>query len=199
MSCTTCFEDWVCKCIYDTLIINTRLTPGQTYYWRVTDQFNQNYSGAVVAEADGVLQIPIEDLPEGLINQFAGRITITIHEDLGCSSIAIPLAKKYDCIDLEVRGGSEQKETIGCAVPCAAGSGTTVMIDFEDDEEISIDWTLYSATMGNNPIIQVYHEISADLFQLVDVAIQQNRTNGILTSIVVNNAGPATGYILITA
>lgn len=199
MSCTTCFEDWVCKCIYDTLIINTRLTPGETYYWRVTDQFQQNYSGSVVAEADGVLQIPIDELPEGLINQFAGSIRITIHEDLGCSSIAIPLAKKYHCIDLEVRGGSEQKDTIGCAVPCAAGSGTTVMIDFTDEEEITVNWAAYEESFGNNPIIQVYHDLGGNVFQLVNVDVQQVRVNGTLTQIVVNNGSPATGYILITA
>lgn len=197
MSCETCFTDYICAC-GETVVINTRLTPGVTYYWRVEDKFEKIYAGAVQAESDGSLVIPVSELPEGILNEYNGSITLSFSESVSCGTISIPLAKQYDCIRLEVRGGTHTKNTIGCDVPCDAGTGETVIIPFEDEETINVDWSLYAATMGNNPLVQVYHETAPNTYQLVSVVIEQMRTNNVLTSIVVNNAGPATGYILIT-
>lgn len=197
MSCEICFTDYICACS-DSVVINTRLTPGVTYYWKVEDKFDKIYAGAVVAESDGRLIIPVSELPAGILNQYNGDFILSFSDSVSCGTIAVPLAKKYDCIRLEVRGGTHTKDTIGCDVPCSAGTGETVIIPFTDTEEITVDWSLYSGTMGNNPLIQIYHEISANVFQVASVAIQQIRVNDVLTEIIVNNAGPATGYILIT-
>lgn len=197
MSCETCFTDYICAC-GDSVVINTRLTPGVTYYWQVEDKFQKSYTGSVVAESDGRLIIQLSDLPAGLFNEYAGDFTLSFSDSISCGTIAIPLAKNYDCIRLEVKGGTHTKDTIGCDVPCSAGTGETVIIPFEDDASIDVDWSVYASTMGNNPLVQVYHETSPNVYQLAAVSIEQLRTNNVLTDIVVNNAGPATGYILIT-
>lgn len=197
MNCDTCFTDYICAC-GESVVINTRLTPGVTYYWRVEDKFEKIYAGAVVAESDGRLIIPVSELPAGLLNEYAGSFVLSFSDEVSCGTIAIPLAKNYDCIRLEVKGGTHTKDTVGCDVPCSAGTGETVIIPFEDQETINVDWSLYAATMGNTPLVQVYHETSPNVYQLAAVSIEQLRTNNVLTSIVVNNAGPATGYILIT-
>lgn len=197
MSCETCFTDYICAC-GESVVINTRLTPGVTYYWQVEDKFDKIYAGSVQAESDGRLIIPVSELPAGLFNEYAGSFILSFSDSVSCGNIAIPLAKNYNCIRLEVRGGTHTKDTIGCDVPCSAGTGETVIIQFEDQEEITVDWSLYASVMGNNPLVQVYHETSPNVYQLVSVSIEQLRTNNVLTSIVVNNAGPATGYILIT-
>lgn len=198
MNCNSCFQDWVCKCGED-LLINTRLTPGVTYYWQVTDKFNNVHQGAVAAETDGRLIIPVSDLPDGFLSAYQGRFKIRILESPECGVIRIPLTAKFDCIEVEVKGGNATKDSIGCEVQCASGTGETIIIPFTDDEEITVDWTLYAATMGNNPMIQLYHELSENVYQLASVAIQQIRVNNILTQIIIDNGGPATGYILITA
>lgn len=198
MSCICCFEDWVCACETEYIVINTRLTPGVTYYWTVKDKFDKVYQGSATAESDGTLQIPIADLPAGLFNEYAGEFKLTLSESVSCGTLQIPLAKKYDCILLTVKGGNTEKNTIGCEVPCAGGSGETVIIPFTDAENIEVDWSTYAETMGNNPLVQVYHEISENVYQMATVQVQQHRTNNILTSITVDNGGAATGYILIT-
>lgn len=197
MSCETCFTDYICAC-GDSVVINTRLTPGVTYFWKVEDKFDKIYAGSVVAESDGRMIIPVSELPAGLFNQYAGSFILSFSDSVSCGTISIPLAKNYDCIRLEVRGGTHTKDTIGCDVPCSAGTGETVIIPFADAEEINVDWSLYAATMGNNPLVQVYHETAPNTYQLVSVTIEQMRTNNVLTEIIINNAGPATGYILIT-
>jgi hypothetical protein len=54
------------------------------------------------------------------------------------------------------------------------------------------------ASFGNSPTVQIYHLVSADTYQLVDVSVQHIFTDGILASIEVDNGGVATGYILIS-
>jgi hypothetical protein len=197
MNCNCCFSDWVCKCGTD-LLINTRLTPGQTYYWQVIDKFNNVHQGSVTAALDGTITIPADDLPDGFLSAYQGRFKIKILSSPVCGGISIPLTAQYDCIEVEVKGGNSTKSSIGCETPCSAGTGESFMQNFTDEDEITINWAPYLDTIGNNPLIQVYHLIEGNTYQLVDVAIQQVRVNGVLQSIVVNNAGPATGYILIT-
>lgn len=197
MNCKCCFSDWVCKCGED-LLINTRLTPGQTYYWQVEDRTGAIYQGSAAAALDGTITISTTDLPEGFLTAYQGRFNIRIMDSLTCGIIRIPLTAQYDCIEVEVRNGNSSKTSIGCQTPCATNTGQTLIQEFEDTEEITIDWAPFQETIGNNPLIQVYHLVSGNTYQLVDVAVQQVRVNGILTQIIVNNAGPATGYILIT-
>ena len=118
MSCKSCFHDYICHCTpYDEFIkINTALTPSASFTWILTDKFDNQYSGTITAETDGTLEIPIAGLPDGLLNQFGGTFKIEIQDD-SCSTLKIPLIKKYDCIEIEVKGGNREKNEIGCEFP----------------------------------------------------------------------------------
>lgn len=199
MSCNQCFTDYICHCVpYDDFIkINTALTPSAVYTWVITDKFDNQYSGQVTAETDGTLEIPIAGLPDGLLTQFGGKFTIQI-QDGDCATLKIPLAKKYDCIEIEIKGGNRGKNEIGCEIQCNQVAGASLLLPFTDALTVDIDWTTYSATYGNNPVIQVYHNTGGNNNELVTVEITQVRENSILTEINIDNGGAATGYVLIS-
>jgi hypothetical protein len=35
----------------------------------------------------------------------------------GCTPVKIPILSEYECIDIEVKGGTMDKSTIGCPLP----------------------------------------------------------------------------------
>lgn len=196
-NCNCCFTDYLAKC-EDEIIINTTLTPSATYRWVVTDKFDNKYEGEVVAGLRGELTIPVEDLPAGMLTQYSGDFTLQIHDSTNCGPIKFKLLGEYDCVSFNVSGGTFIKNEIGCENECSGAGSSNVLIEFEDAATVSIDYSPYMDDFGNNPIVQVYHEISAGVYQLVSVAISQIRSNGVLTDIEVENAGPATGYVLIS-
>jgi hypothetical protein len=200
MSCNCLFSDHICKCIpYDDFIhINTSLTPAGSYTWIITDKFGHEYSGTVTAELDGTLQIPIAQLPDGMMSQYAGRFLIQLQDADACGALNFPMTKMYDGIELEVRGGTHEKNTIGCEVQCSGAGTQNILIPFTDVSTVTLDWSAYADAIGNNPSIQVYHLIAPGVYQLVSVAIQQIRSNGTLTTVEVDNGGPATGYVLLS-
>ena len=97
-------------------MINTVLTPGTTYYWKITDKFRNVYTGSVVADAEGRLTILVADLPAGIFTAYSGKFDLTIHSDLACGSIEFPLTARYQCIEIEARAGNSTKNNIGCAI-----------------------------------------------------------------------------------
>jgi hypothetical protein len=117
MSCTTCFTDWICKCVpyNDFIEVRSLLTPATEYFYKITDKFNAIYSGAVTSTADGYLEIPIADFPDGYFNEYAGNFTLEIYTDADlCNRVQIPLVSSYECVTIEIKGGTTEKNTIGC-------------------------------------------------------------------------------------
>lgn len=195
-SCNCCFTDYLAKCETE-VIINTTLTPAATYRWVITDKFDNKYQGQVISDATGALTIPVEDLPAGLLTQYSGDFLLQIY-DSSCGPIKFKLLGEYDCVNFSIRGGTFVKNEIGCDNICSGAGSSNVLIPFTDAATVSIDYSTYMDDLGNNPQIQVYHEITPGVYQLVSVAISQIRANDILTDIEVDNAGPATGYVLIS-
>jgi hypothetical protein len=117
MNCKTCFEDWICKCVpySDVITINTNVEAG-LYEYKITDKFGAVYQGIAERTVEGKLEIPIADFPDGFWGEFGGAKTLQIYEYGGCNPISIPLALMVDCIDIDVRGGNAEKNTIGCDV-----------------------------------------------------------------------------------
>lgn len=115
MSCNSCYTDYVCHCIPydDVIIINTRLTPGDTITWVLTDKFDNDYSGEVQVESDGTVHIPVAGLPDGLLTQFGGVFKLRL-QDGDCAPMTFPMTAMYDCIELTVKGGNHHKNTVGC-------------------------------------------------------------------------------------
>lgn len=121
MHCSNIFTDYVSNC-QNAIAVNAVLEPVTEYKWVITDKFNKEYSGVVTTDADGHFEIPVEDLPAGLLTQYSGEFKLTIwtntgiYGDIQCSKVPIPIAKYYDAIQFEVKGGTNEKSNIGCAL-----------------------------------------------------------------------------------
>jgi hypothetical protein len=119
--CSTVFTDYISNC-QDTITVNAVLEPGTTYKWVITDKFQKEYSGFVDTDELGYFEIPVDELPAGLLTQYGGAFSLTIwtntglYGDIQCDQVKIPIAKYYDSIQFEVRGGSNEKSNIGCAL-----------------------------------------------------------------------------------
>lgn len=118
MSCKTCFEDWICKCLpYDsTITINSPLPLGN-YVVVVTDHFQNKYSVAVSIYDQGSFEINIADFPDGFWSEHGGIKTIEVMESDGCTPIKIPMMSEYSCLEVTIVGGTMDKSTIGCELP----------------------------------------------------------------------------------
>lgn len=115
MSCTNCFEDWICKCLpYDsTITINSPLPLGN-YVVVVTDKFENKYSVPVSIYDVGSFEINIADFPEGLFSEHGGVVRIEVMAADGCTPVKIPMTGEYDCIEIDVHGGTMGKSQVGC-------------------------------------------------------------------------------------
>lgn len=198
MNCNNCFQDYLAKCNLN-IQVYAQLSPLSDYRWIITDKFGNKYQGEFTTDADGFWQILVADLPSGMLTQYSGDFTLQV-QDPGCKPVKFKAAQEYDCLNFHIKGGNYEKDTLGCNFSCTPAAGSqTQLFPFTDDDEITITWTSgLLAAFGNSPIIQVYHLVSGTTYQLVDVAIQEVFTDGVLTSIIITNSGPATGYILIS-
>lgn len=197
MNCNSCFQDYLAKCNLS-IQVYAQLSPLSDYTWIITDKFCNKYQGEFTTDADGFWQILVADLPPGFLTQYSGEFSLQV-QDSSCKPVKFKTAQEYDCINFHIKGGNYEKDTLGCDFSCTPGAGSqTQLFPFTDDDEITITWTSgLLAAFGNSPVIQVYHLVSGTTYQLVDVAIQEVFTDGVLTSIIITNSGPATGYILI--
>lgn len=200
MSCETCFPDYIAKC-NDAIRVYAQLpalAAYQNYRWVITDKFQNKYEGAFVVDENGFWEIDVDDLPEGLLTEYSGSFRLQVY-DQSCAPVKFKVAKDYDCINFEIKGGTFVKENLGCEFTCvSAPAGQSAMIPFTDAATVSITWAPFLSLYGNSPTIQVYHEVSPGVYQLVDVQIQQVTTDGVLTSIEIDNGGVNTGYVIIS-
>jgi hypothetical protein len=198
MNCNSCFQDYLAKCNLS-IQVYAQLSPLSDYRWIITDKFANKYQGEFTTDADGFWQILVADLPPGMLTQYSGEFTLQV-QDSGCRPVKFKIAQEADCINFHIKGGNYEKDTLGCDFSCTPAAGSqTQLFPFTDEDEITIPWTSgLLAAFGNSPVIQVYHLVSGTTYQLVDVAIQEVFTDGVLTSIIITNSGPATGYILIS-
>lgn len=115
MACNTCFNDWICKCVpyNDVITINTNVEAG-LYEYKVTDFRGNVYQGIADRTADGKLEIPIVDFPDGFWSEYSGVKKIQIYQYGSCNPMNIPIAMQVDCIEVEVKGGVNDKSSIGC-------------------------------------------------------------------------------------
>lgn len=197
MKCYNTFEDYLAVCP-ESIKVRALLAPAETYTWNITDKFGRVYEGEVLTDGNGFFEIPIADLPLGLLTQYSGDFKLTIL-DGGCRAIKFKMADEYEALFFHIVGGSAVKDTLGCEFSCTPAPGSTAMIPFTAASTVNIDWDDYDEDLGNNPTFQIYHELSPGIFTLVSVEVIQTRASGVLTDVVINNGGPATGYIIISS
>jgi hypothetical protein len=115
MKCNCCFYDFLAKCETE-VVINAILSATTEYRWVITDKFDNMYEGTATTDADGHLAIPITDLPPGLLTQYSGDFKLEIYQGESCTPIKFKIAGEFDCISFEVKGGSFEKNYLGCPV-----------------------------------------------------------------------------------
>lgn len=116
MQCNCCFTDYIAKC-ETVLKVNTILDPVSDYRWVITDKFDNKYEGSVTTDSAGAFEIPVEDLPAGLLTQYSGEFQLQIFPDgEACGPVRFRIAGEYECISFEVKGGTFVKDNIGCEV-----------------------------------------------------------------------------------
>lgn len=197
-SCECCFTDFIAKCNLQVQVY-AQLAPLSDYRWIITDKFGKKYEGNFTTDSDGFWTIPVDQLPPGLLTEFSGLFSLQV-QDAGCKPIKFKIAQEYDCIDFTVKGGTYEKDTLGCDFSCSSPVGSqTGIFPFTNAATFSITWTpALLGAFGNNPTVQIYHLTAPDTYQLVDVTIEQVFNSGVLQSIEIDNGGPATGYALIS-
>lgn len=129
--CTTCYKDWI-SCGNETLFVAAILAPDTAYIWYLENK-GAIYSGEVTTNADGMFTITVADLPEALLNPYAGTFTLTVkaNDAYLCSTVTwndSAYCDSYTCIEFEVVNGTAVKNTLGC--PC------DLMLEQDNEEEI---------------------------------------------------------------
>lgn len=197
-SCACCFTDFIAKCNLQVQVY-AQLAPLSDYRWIITDKFGKKYQGDFTTDSDGFWTIPVDQLPAGLLIEYSGQFSLQV-QDEGCKPVKFKVAQEFDCIDFTVKGGTYEKDTLGCDFTCSPAVGSqTGIFPFTSAATFSIMWTpALLAAFGNNPTVQIYHLTAPDTYQLVDVTIEQVFNSGVLQSIEIDNGGIATGYALIS-
>jgi hypothetical protein len=112
MSCACCFSDFIAKCNLQ-LQVFAQLTPLTDYRWIITDRRDKKFEGDFTTDADGFWTIPVDQLPPGLLTEYSGLFTLEV-QDSGCMPVKFKVAQEYDCIEFEVKGGTYEKDNLGC-------------------------------------------------------------------------------------
>lgn len=117
--CIPCYKDFI-SCGLETLHVIGRLVADADYIWTLTNK-GAKYQGAVTTDTAGGFEIAVNDLPEGLLNPYAGPFILTVQNDdaYDCNSSTwndSAYCDPYDCIEFDVLNGTFTKNTLGC--PC---------------------------------------------------------------------------------
>ncbi len=119
MACLPCYKDWI-SCGNATIDVVGKLAASTAYIWTITNK-GAKYQGEVTTNSDGGFTIDVADLPDGLLNPYAGvfTLTVTANDAYQCAASTwneSAYCDSYDCIEFEVVNGSANKNTLGC--PC---------------------------------------------------------------------------------
>lgn len=95
MSCSNCFEVQLQQCP-TTIELTAGLTADTDYFW-VLSRGRRIYQKKVTTDGAGKLVIDCADLPDGLLNPYAGLFFLEIHEGANYLNI-VTLTGDYKCI-----------------------------------------------------------------------------------------------------
>lgn len=118
--CIPCYKDYI-SCGLETIYIIGRLTASAAFTWVLTTPQGAKYSGEVTTDTAGQFIILPANLPDGLLNPYAGTFTLTVYgnDAYDCNGSTwndSAYCDAYDCISFEVVNGDQVKNTLGC--PC---------------------------------------------------------------------------------
>jgi hypothetical protein len=116
-NCSCCFTDFIAKCETE-IRVHIILPVYSVYRWVITDGFGQKYQGVLEPHAEGGYSIPVEDLPDGLLNQYSGTLKFEVFQDGegSCAPEQFVVGGKYSCIEFTISGGTFEKNNLGCEI-----------------------------------------------------------------------------------
>jgi hypothetical protein len=202
MGCDTAFHDYISNC--NTAIkVNALLTAAKPYSWVITDKFGKEYTGVTIADGDGFLSIPVDQLPDGLLTPYSGDFKLEIYEENDtCRKVDFKMARFYDSIVFSVSPGPREKDNIGCDFSCETadgGPGNSAIFPFTSLSSLTIPWTSFLRSLyGGTPTVQVYQQSGPDEYDLVNVNVTMVGGPYDLSEIDIDLGGPSTGYVLIS-
>ena len=121
MPCTRCYQDYI-SCGNETIIVAGTLAADTAYKWVLTTATGAKYSADVTTDANGNFTITVADLPNGLLNPYAGEFTLEILDNTAyqCGPALwndSAYCDAYSCISFDVRNGEHVKNSLGCPCP----------------------------------------------------------------------------------
>lgn len=114
MECNSPFSDYISNC-QTALIVNAHLTPTTNYIALIKDKFDKVYSVAITTDISGNFQIPIADLPDGLLNNFAGTFVLSVVQLYSNAPVDLKMMTSYEEIFFDIKGGTQEKDNLGIA------------------------------------------------------------------------------------
>ena len=200
MSCSTdTFTDYLAKC-NEVITVFAQLSPLTTYTWVIIDKFGNEYAREFDTDSNGFWEIDIDYLPDGLLNQYGGGYVLEVRGS-NCKPVKFKIASEYDRIAFELRGGTHEKNNLGCDFTCSGVSGALSTIVNYDEVDVKV--IAYTSEMlanyGNAPSVQVYALVTGetDVYELIAAPVEQSFTDGVLTTITVDGLTDLEGYIII--
>lgn len=113
MNCDTSFHDFLSNC-EDSIVVYAQLEPAEDYDIVITDKFGNQHKHTYTANESGFLQILTADFPPGLFNPHVGDLKLEIFT-WDCNRVNFRIAKNYDAITFNIKGGTREKHNLGCA------------------------------------------------------------------------------------
>lgn len=114
MICSSPFQDFIANCT-DAIKVNAHLIPNTNYQWVITDKFHNEFAGSLTTDASGNFQIDVDDLPDSLLNSYAGIFTLQVKALYTAAVVPLNMTQPYEEIVFDVRGGTLVKDNLGNA------------------------------------------------------------------------------------
>ena len=99
VNCDTCFEVLIGDCL-DDINLSLGLTPSTLFFFRLIDKFGATYNFSQTTDGSGDFTLDRSQLPDGLINQFAGEFQLQIFSDSGRTELVnvVQNSITYNCV-----------------------------------------------------------------------------------------------------
>lgn len=117
MSCVCFYSDYISDCV-ESIVVNGGFAEGVEYEYRVTDKFGHMYSGLVVGDENGAVQIDVLDFPDGFFNQHAGYFELRFRTGAPLVDFFVQgddlegNVTEYEYIVFHAKGGNQNKNTL---------------------------------------------------------------------------------------
>lgn len=116
MECSAIFEDYLSNCI-SPIEVNGNFPPGVLLKWVLTAPNGNEYFGEGIPDANGMLSIPLADIPAGLLTQYGGTFFLQFFDTpYQCRKVNFVIGKEVDAIAFTIKAGNNQKPNLGCPV-----------------------------------------------------------------------------------